>query len=110
MAKYSTCSREKSKFKHNISSSVGWAIRENNPVFRGFVESNWEEHFSFVEFTYNNNYQSTIGMTPYKALYGRKCWTLICWEEIGDKRLTGPELVQITLENVRIIRDRMKAA
>jgi hypothetical protein len=26
-------------------------------------------------------------MTLYEALYGRKCRTLICWEEIGDQNL-----------------------
>jgi hypothetical protein len=29
---------------------------------------NWEEHLSLVEFTYNNSYQTTIGMAPFKAL------------------------------------------
>ena len=41
-------------------------------------EGNWEEHLSLVEFTYNNNYHSNIGMAPYKALYGRKCRLPIC--------------------------------
>jgi hypothetical protein len=71
---------KKSKFKRNISSLIGWTIKENNPVFRGFVES---LHFRIYEqlrrtlstcgIHHNNNYQSTIGMTPYKALYGKKC-------------------------------------
>jgi hypothetical protein len=43
--------------------------------FRG---GDYEKHISVVEFTYNNNYQATIGMTLYEALYGRKCRTLIC--------------------------------
>jgi hypothetical protein len=71
---------------------------------------NWEEHLSLVEFTYNNNYQSTIGMAPFEALYGRKCRTPLCWEEVGDKKLYGAELIQITTEKVRIIKDRMKVA
>ena len=69
---------------------------------------NWEEHLSLVEFTYNNSYQSTIGMTPFEALYGRKCRTPLYWEEVGDRKLYGVELVQITTEKVRIIKDRMK--
>lgn len=40
-----------------------------------------------MEFTYNNNYQATIGMAPYKALYGRRCQTSVCWEEVGDRKL-----------------------
>ena len=70
----------------------------------------WEDHLPLVEFTYNNSYQATIGMAPYEALYGRKCRTPLCWEEVGDKQLIGPELVQITTEKIKIVKDRMKAA
>jgi hypothetical protein len=57
-----------------------------------FGES-WEEHLSLVEFTYNNSYHSTIGMAPFEALYSRKCRTPLCWEEVGDRKLYGAELV-----------------
>ena len=30
----------------------------------------WEDHMPLVEFSYNNNFQTSIGMTPYDALYG----------------------------------------
>jgi len=65
---------------------------------------------ALVEFTYNNSHQATIGMAPYEALYGRRCRTPLCWEEIGDRKLYGAELVQVTTEKVRTIRDRIKAA
>jgi len=63
-----------------------------------------------VEFTYNNNYQATVGMAPYEALYGKRCRIPVCWEEVGDKKLIGLKLVQITIEKVKIIKDRMKKA
>ena len=59
---------------------------------------------------YNNNHQAIIGMTSYEALYGRKCMTPLCWEEVGDQKLYGAELVQVTTEKVRTIRDHIKAA
>jgi len=34
----------------------------------------------------------------------------LCWEEVGDIKLYGAELVQITTEKVRVIKDRMKVA
>jgi len=71
---------------------------------------NWEEHLSLVEFTYNNSYQTIIGMAPFEALYGKKCRTPLCWEEVEDRKLYGAELVQITTKKVRIIKDRMKVA
>ena len=42
-----------------------------------FKES-WAKYLPWVEFTYNNNYQASIGMAPYEALYGRKCKTPLC--------------------------------
>jgi len=57
---------------------------------------NWEDLLPLVEFTYNNSHQATIGMAPYEALHGRKCRTLICWEEVGKMKLLGPEMVQLT--------------
>ena len=47
-------------------------------------------------------------MTPFEALYGRKCRTPVCWDEVGERRLVSPELVQITSENVKVVRDNLK--
>lgn len=33
----------------------------------------WEEHLPLVEFSYNNSYHTSIGMSPLEALYGRPC-------------------------------------
>lgn len=63
-----------------------------------------------VELTYNNSYQAIIGMNPYKALYDKKCQTPLCWEEVGDKKLIRLELVQIDIDKVRVIKERMKVA
>jgi len=32
-------------------------------------------------------------MAPYKALYRRKCRTSICWDDVGERKLLGPEMV-----------------
>ena len=73
-------------------------------------KGSWDMHLSLMEFTYNNNYQSSIGMALFEALYGRKCRTPVCWDEVGERRLIGPELVQITLDKIKIVRDRLKTA
>ncbi|XP_012461396.1 uncharacterized protein LOC105781401 [Gossypium raimondii] len=74
--------------------------------FRG----NWEDFLSVAEYAYNNSYQSSIQMTPYEALYGRRCRTPTCWTELGKLRVLGPELVADTEEKVKLIRDRLKEA
>ncbi|KAD5960350.1 hypothetical protein E3N88_11822 [Mikania micrantha] len=47
---------------------------------------------------------------PFEALYGRKCRSPVCWAEIGDSLITGPELVHETTEKIVQIRNRMAAA
>ena len=63
----------------------------------------WDKYISLMEFSYNNSYQSSICMAPYEALYGRKCRTLVCWIELNEHKVIGPEIVKETEEKVRII-------
>ncbi|KAL0551336.1 hypothetical protein IC582_010422 [Cucumis melo] len=44
------------------------------------------------------------------ALYGRCCRSPVCWSEVGEQRLMGPELVQSTNEAIQKIRSRMHTA
>ncbi|KAA0040277.1 reverse transcriptase [Cucumis melo var. makuwa] len=69
-----------------------------------------DTHLPLMEFAYNNNYQSSIGMAPYEALYGRPCRTPVCWNEVGERKLVGPELVQITTNNIKLIRENLRIA
>ena len=73
-------------------------------------KGSWEEHFPLVEFTYNNSYQESIQMAPYEALYGRLCRSPICWTEVGESSITGPDLIRDTSEKVRLIRQRLLTA
>ncbi|KAA0058810.1 pol protein [Cucumis melo var. makuwa] len=70
----------------------------------------WDSHLHLMEFSYNNSYQATIGMAPFEALYGKCCRSPVCWGEVGEQRLMGPELVQSTNEAIQKIRSRMHAA
>jgi len=68
-------------------------------------KGSWEDYLHLVEFSYNNSYKASIKMDPFESLYGRKCRSPICWDEVGERRLLGPNiLVQIT-DKVRVIRD-----
>ena len=69
-----------------------------------------EEHFPLVEFAYNNSYQASIQMAPYKALYGRPCRSPLCWTEVGESSITGPDLIRDTSEKVSLIRQRLLTA
>ena len=66
-------------------------------------KGSWVLHLSLVEFTYNNIYQTNIGMAPYEAFYGRKCQTSLFWDEVGERKLEDIELIEATLEKIKII-------
>ncbi|KAK9075289.1 hypothetical protein SSX86_003612 [Deinandra increscens subsp. villosa] len=72
--------------------------------------SRWDEHLPLAEFSYNNSYHTSIKAAPFEALYGRKCRSPICWAEVGDSQLTGPEIIHETTERIVQIRNRLKVA
>ncbi|XP_057808625.1 uncharacterized protein LOC131023098 [Salvia miltiorrhiza] len=55
-------------------------------------------------------YQATIGMAPYEALYGKKCRSPLYWDEVGERKVLGPDTVAEMIEIVRKIRQRIKEA
>ena len=69
----------------------------------------WNAVLPLVEFTYNNSFQVSIGMTSYEALYGRRCRTPLCWYQDGESVLVRPELLKQTTEKVLMVRERLKA-
>ncbi|GKE03474.1 putative reverse transcriptase domain, ribonuclease H-like domain, aspartic peptidase domain protein, partial [Tanacetum coccineum] len=70
----------------------------------------WDRHLPLVEFLYNNSYHTSIKAAPFKALYGRKCHSPVCWAEVGEAQLTGSEIIHETTEKIFKIRDCMQAA
>ena len=73
-------------------------------------KGHWNEYLPLAEFTYNNSYHSSIEMSPYEALYGKQYRTPLCWNETGERKLLGPEIVQTTVNKVNVIRARLKVA
>nr|GFC10291.1 putative reverse transcriptase domain-containing protein [Tanacetum cinerariifolium] len=70
----------------------------------------WVKHLPLAKFSYNNSYHASIKAAPYEALYGQKCRSSVCWAEVGESQLTGPELIQETIEKIVLIKQRMQAA
>ncbi|GJX56751.1 putative reverse transcriptase domain-containing protein [Tanacetum coccineum] len=44
----------------------------------------WVRHLPLVELSYNNSYHANIKAAPFKALYGQKCRSPVCWAEVGS--------------------------
>jgi hypothetical protein len=71
---------------------------------------NWEQSLPYTKLSYNNSYQTSLGMSPFEALYGRKCRTPLMWSEAGEHTLTRPALTKEAEERVAEIREKLKVA
>ena len=49
-------------------------------------------------------------MAPYEALYRRPCRSPLCWTEVGESFITGPDLIRDTSKKVSLIRQRLLTA
>ena len=65
------------------------------------------DHLKLIEFSYNNSYHSSIGMTPFEKLYGRRYRSLVWWFEVGESSILGSEIIHEAVEKVKMIRDRL---
>ncbi|CAA7042786.1 unnamed protein product [Microthlaspi erraticum] len=69
-----------------------------------------KDYLPLAEFSYNNSFQASIGMSPYEALYGRPCRTPLCWTQVGERSLYGRDFVEETTERIRVLKLKMKEA
>ncbi|XP_074277146.1 uncharacterized protein LOC141600796 [Silene latifolia] len=49
-------------------------------------------------------------MAPFKTLYGRRYRSPICWDDSAEIMVLEPRIVQDMVEQVKLIRQKMKAA
>ncbi|WVZ93200.1 hypothetical protein U9M48_039200 [Paspalum notatum var. saurae] len=72
-------------------------------------------HFIPVKTTYSGAklaefYQANIKMSPFQALYGRRCRTPLHWDQPGEKQLFGPGIIEDAERQVRMIRENLRIA
>jgi hypothetical protein len=70
----------------------------------------WDKSLPYAEFSYNNSYQTSLKMSPFEALYGRKCRTPLYWDQTRERQFFGPKLIQEAEEQVQIIRENLRIA
>jgi hypothetical protein len=70
----------------------------------------WDKSLSYAEFSYNNSYQESLKMAPFKMLYGRRCRTPLFWSETGERKVFGPDILQEAEKQVRMVRENLRVA
>nr|GEV12249.1 reverse transcriptase domain-containing protein [Tanacetum cinerariifolium] len=60
--------------------------------------------------TLEDIYHNNIKAAPFEALYGHKYRSPVCWAEVEDIQLTGPEIIHETIEKIVQIKSRIQAA
>nr|GEY07994.1 retrotransposon protein, putative, Ty3-gypsy subclass [Tanacetum cinerariifolium] len=94
--------------KHGVAVSI---ISDRDPIFASrFWKSLQESLGTSVDMRTAYHPQTDGQTTPFEALYGRKCRSLVCWSEVGDAQLTGPELIRETMKMIAQIKNRLLAA
>nr|GFB73999.1 putative nucleotidyltransferase, ribonuclease H [Tanacetum cinerariifolium] len=71
---------------------------------------NWDDYICLVEFAYNNSWHASIKCAPFEMLYGRKCHALICWNQVGERVIEGPKMIEVTNEKVAVAKEKLKEA
>jgi hypothetical protein len=72
--------------------------------------SKWEDCLHLVDFSYNNGYQASLKMSPFEALYGRKCNTPVSLDNLVDRVVVRPDLLQEMEEQMIKIKQNLKDA
>jgi hypothetical protein len=68
----------------------------------------WDKSLSYAEFSYNNSYQESLKMAPFEMLYGRRCQTPLFWNETGEWKVFGSNILQEAEKQVRMIRENIR--
>jgi hypothetical protein len=70
----------------------------------------WEKCLPYVESSYNNSYQKSLKMSPFKILHGRKCRTPLFWNEPRENQVFGSEIIQEAERQVQVVRENLQLA
>jgi hypothetical protein len=70
----------------------------------------WDKSLPYTKFSYNNSYQESLKVAPFKMLYGRRCRTPLFWNETGERKVFGPNILQEAKKQVCMVRENLRVA
>jgi hypothetical protein len=68
----------------------------------------WDKSLSYTEFSYNNSYQESLKMASFEMLYGRRCQTLLFWNETREWKVFGPDILEEAEKQVRMVKENLR--
>jgi hypothetical protein len=71
-------------------------------------ERSWDKSLPYAKFSYNNSYQESLKMAPFEMLYGRRCRTPLFWNETGERKVFGSNILQEAEKQVRMVRENLR--
>jgi hypothetical protein len=70
----------------------------------------WDKSLPYIEFSYNNSYQTSIKIAHFEALYRQQCRTPLFWSQMGESQVYGSELLKDAERQVQMIRENLRIA
>jgi hypothetical protein len=67
----------------------------------------WDKSLPYAEFSYNNSYQESLKMASFEMLYGRRCRTLLFWNETGERRVFRLDILEEVEKQVHTVRENL---
>jgi hypothetical protein len=68
----------------------------------------WDKSLSYAEFSYSNSYQESLKMAPFEMLYGRRCQTPLFWNETGEQKVFGPDILEEAEKQIHMVRENLR--
>jgi hypothetical protein len=70
----------------------------------------WDKSLPYAEFSYNNSYQESLKVAPFEMLYGQRYQTPLFWNETGEWKVFGPDILQEAEKQVHVVRENLRVA
>jgi hypothetical protein len=70
----------------------------------------WDKSPLYDKVSYNNSYQESLKMAPFKMLYGCRCQTPLFWNETGEQKVFRPDILQEAEKRVHMVRENLHVA
>jgi hypothetical protein len=68
----------------------------------------WDKSLPYAKFSYNNSYQESLKKALFEMLYGRRCRTPLFWNETGERKVFGLDILEEAAKQVRMVKENLR--